>query len=82
MPEPHWYLQVIGVDPARQGEGLGSILVREGLSRADTAGTPTYVETETEGNVAFYEKHGFEVVEKIVPKRVGLPMWLMVRDAV
>src|SRR5262249_8420065 len=30
---PHWYLYFIGVDPARQGLGLGSLLLRAGLSR-------------------------------------------------
>jgi hypothetical protein len=29
-PIPHWYLLFIGVDPARQGLGLGSLLLRAG----------------------------------------------------
>jgi hypothetical protein len=32
---PHWYLPFIGVDPARQGLGLGSLLFERG-SRAST----------------------------------------------
>lgn len=79
-PEPHWYLAVLGVDPARQGEGLGSLLVREGVQRAEAAGVRTYLETESAANVAFYERLGFRVVEAIRIKRLGLPMWLMVRD--
>ena len=35
---PHWYLVLIGVDPARQGLGLGSLLLRAGLSRVDQDG--------------------------------------------
>ena len=26
-PEPHWYLRLLGVEPAHQGQGLGSILL-------------------------------------------------------
>jgi ribosomal protein S18 acetylase RimI-like enzyme len=79
-PEPHWYLATLGVDPARQGEGLGHRLVREGLDRADADRARAYLETETEGNVRFYRALGFEVVEQIVIERVDLPMWLMARD--
>jgi GNAT superfamily N-acetyltransferase len=32
---PHWHLPFIGVDPARQGLGLGSLLLRAGLLRVD-----------------------------------------------
>ena len=35
VPEPHWYLMVVGVDPEFQGRGLGTALVNEGLARAD-----------------------------------------------
>ena len=27
--EPHWYLPLIGVEPAKQGRGLGTLLMRE-----------------------------------------------------
>ena len=79
MPEAHWYLQAIGVDPDRQGRGLGTALVRDGLRRADEAGTRTYLETETEGNVAFYERLGFEVIEQLTADAIDLPLWLMAR---
>jgi ribosomal protein S18 acetylase RimI-like enzyme len=59
MPEPHWYLLIVGVDPELQGRGLGSALVAEGLARADEANAPCYLETSEERNLAFYERHGF-----------------------
>jgi ribosomal protein S18 acetylase RimI-like enzyme len=34
-PEPHWYLMVLGVDPSRQGQGIGSALMQPILTRAD-----------------------------------------------
>jgi ribosomal protein S18 acetylase RimI-like enzyme len=79
MPRPHWYLEAIGVDPQHQGAGFGSGLVRAGRRRADRDHTPVYLETETEGNVGFYEHLGFEVVEQTVAAGLDLPLWLMVR---
>ncbi len=79
MPRPHWYLEAIGVDPQHQGAGFGSGLVRAGVRRADRDHTPVYLETETEGNVGFYEHLGFEVVEQAVAAGLDLPLWLMVR---
>ena len=79
MPGPHWYLEAIGVDPEHQGVGFGSALVRAGMRRADRDGMPIYLETETEGNVRFYEHLGFDVVEQTVAAGLSLPLWLMVR---
>ena len=61
-PEPHWYLRLLGVDPAHQGQGLGSILLAHGLRRADETGQPCYLETFAERAVPFYLRHGFELV--------------------
>lgn len=79
LPEPHWYLSVLGVEPRRHGEGVGSALLAEGLARADADGAPAYLETESEANVAFYARFGFDVVERTELRRAGVPMWLMVR---
>jgi ribosomal protein S18 acetylase RimI-like enzyme len=79
MPDPHWYLAAIGVNPERQGEGLGSALVQSGIRRADRDNTPVYLETETEGNVGFYQHLGFEVIEQITAAGLDLPLWLMTR---
>jgi ribosomal protein S18 acetylase RimI-like enzyme len=59
---PHWYLMTIGTRPSRQGEGLGSAVLRAGTSEADLDGRPCYLETSTQRAVDFYAKHGFEVV--------------------
>lgn len=79
MPNPHWYLEAIGVDPEREGRGFGSALVRAGMQRADRDQTPVYLETETERNVRFYKHLGFEVVEQTSAAGLNLPLWLMVR---
>ncbi len=74
--EPYAYLLVIGVDPAYHRQGLGSLLVRSMLENLPPD-TPAYLETETEGNVRFYEKLGFEVVKEITVPVLELPMWEM-----
>ncbi len=79
VPEPHWYLMALGTDPGRQGQGLGSALVRAGTRQADEATTLTYLETETEENVRYYEHLGFDVVEEVTAAGLDLPMWLMIR---
>ena len=38
--EPHWYLAFIGVDPVRQGYGVGAALLRSWLRRCDEKGLP------------------------------------------
>lgn len=79
VPAPHWYLQCIGVDPTRQNAGLGAALVREGLALADRDRCTTYLETETDSNVAFYRHLGFSVLEKHRLDELGVPIWLMAR---
>ena len=64
--EPHWYLFLVGVVPDRQGQGLGSALIREVLDRCDRDGTPAYLESTRPENRRLYRRHGFEVTGEIV----------------
>ncbi|MCM5569334.1 GNAT family N-acetyltransferase [Burkholderiaceae bacterium FT117] len=59
---PHWYLPLIGVDPACQGRGLGSALMRHALERCDADGVQAYLESSNPRNVPLYERHGFEAL--------------------
>ena len=63
--EPHWYLPMIGVDPAHQGAGVGSALLTEGLKAVDRDGIIAYLESSNPKNVSLYERHGFEVIGEI-----------------
>jgi len=65
--EPHWYLSMIGVDPARQGRGLGSTLLRHTLALCDAEGVAAYLESSNPKNISLYERHGFEVIGQIQP---------------
>jgi len=82
MPGPHWYLWVLGVDPGRQGRGIGRRLLSPGLDLADRDGVSCYLETQTTGNVEFYKKSGFEVIREEREPVCGLPIWLMQRSPV
>jgi ribosomal protein S18 acetylase RimI-like enzyme len=64
-PEPHWYLPLLGVDPTRQGQGVGSALLQHATARCDQAGQLAYLESSNPANVPLYERHGFEIVGQI-----------------
>jgi ribosomal protein S18 acetylase RimI-like enzyme len=63
--EPHWYLPLIGVDPARQGQRLGDKLMTHALTRCDADQLPAYLESSNPLNLSFYQRHGFEPLGKI-----------------
>jgi ribosomal protein S18 acetylase RimI-like enzyme len=77
VPEDVWYLDMLAVEPARQGEGIGTALIRFGLNRAAADGADAYLETGVESNVAYYERFGFRVVEEGVPVEGGPNIWFM-----
>lgn len=80
MRERHWYLWVLGVEPRRQGLGLGSSLIAPILYRADRDGLPCYLETAAEGNVGFYRRHGFCVLDEGDVPKGGPHYWTMRRE--
>lgn len=61
----HWYLADIGTDPAAQGQGVGSALLREGLARADANRAPVYLESSDAANIPIYQRFGFETCSEI-----------------
>lgn len=77
---PHWYLWLLGVDPARQGHGLGSALVRPVLDRADAGGVVCYLDTTLERNLTFYRPLGFEVVFAGRFPKDGPAYWTLRRE--
>jgi ribosomal protein S18 acetylase RimI-like enzyme len=63
--EPHWYLPMIGVDPAQQNKGYGGALLRHALSRCDHDKALAYLESSNPKNIPLYERHGFEALGTI-----------------
>jgi ribosomal protein S18 acetylase RimI-like enzyme len=62
VSEPHWYLDVIAVDPAQQGRGIGGALLRAVHARAAADGAPTVLLTHQPTNLPIYDRHGYVVV--------------------
>lgn len=62
---PHWYLPMIGVDPAKQNQGIGSKLMKQALKRCDQDRLPAYLESSNPRNISLYERHGFKIAGKI-----------------
>jgi len=78
---PHescWYLNLLGVAPGHQGQGIGSALLRAAIERAERDGVPAYLEATSEGNKRLYERHGFVATAELqLPG--GPPLWAMWR---
>jgi ribosomal protein S18 acetylase RimI-like enzyme len=78
MPRPHYYLWAIGTRRDAQGKGLGSALLSPMLERMDQEDMPAYLETQTEANVAFYQRRGFTVADERT--HGTLRLWYMIRE--
>lgn len=63
--EPHWYLPLIGVDPARQNRGFGSALMAHALAPCDRENRLAYLESTNPRNIPLYQRHGFEILGTI-----------------
>lgn len=76
---PHWYLQLLMVDPDHQRQGIGGALQSPTLDACDAAGLPAWLETQKQDNLAYYARFGFSVVgEHRAPD--GPPIWSLNRD--
>lgn len=75
------YLQFAAVHPDLQGRGLGPRTILQGLAVADQAHVPTWLETCSPGNVALYQRLGFQVVHHWQVPKGGPVFWTMMRPA-
>ena len=78
--KPFIYFFMLGVAAEFQGQGFGGKLIRALIGKSEQDGLPLYLETETEENVALYEKFGFKMLKKTILPLIDLPMWEMVRE--
>jgi GNAT superfamily N-acetyltransferase len=79
LPAKYWYLQMLGVNPAYQGQGYSSRLVKPMLARAEQEGLPVYLETQLKKNVTLYQHFGFKVVEEGNIPGSNVYSWAMVK---
>lgn len=81
-PDADWHLATMGALPALQRQGLGSAVLTPMLDRLDGNRQSARLETSTTANVAFYERHGFEVVAEPELPHGAPTTWLMHRRPV
>jgi GNAT superfamily N-acetyltransferase len=79
VPEPHFYLFIVGVDPPRQNQGLGAQLLEPTLRQCDREGHRAYLETAQPTNITFYERRGFSVRE-VLDRPPWPKFWCMIRE--
>jgi GNAT superfamily N-acetyltransferase len=77
---PHYYLLAVGVVPERQRQGIGSLLMKPGLTICDAEGMPAYLETPSEHYLPFYKAYGFEVSVTVEMPHGGPKVWCMWRE--
>jgi len=80
LPEKHWYLGLLGVSPAYQSQGVGSLLLQPILKQADQEQLLCYLETSTERGVRFYQRQGFRVLRSGTFPETNLQYWTLKRE--
>ncbi len=79
LPEPHWHVGPVGVEPGFQGMGLGRAAMRHLCEEFDQHHRLAWLETDKPENVRFYIGLGFEVVEEV--PMLSSRFWFMRREA-
>jgi len=78
LPEPHWHVGPVGVEPGFQGRGIGRTAMRLLCDEFDRRGRLAWLETDKPENVRFYIGLGFEVAEEATI--LSARNWFMRRD--
>lgn len=58
-----WYLSIVAVLPSLHGQGLGGVLLRDGLRGVDARGAASYL-ISLRGVEPFYQRYGFVEVAR------------------
>ena len=77
--EPRLYLSCMGVVRGQRGAGLGSLMLRHGLARADTDGLAVYLEASSPRSRDLYLRYGFKDLGEPVRVADSPPLWPMWR---
>jgi len=81
IPHGAWYLSILGVSPAAQGQGIGQRLISSTMAEAEAAGATSWLETFTTGGARFYQRAGFALVAWHEEPTTGRPYAILRRDA-
>ena len=63
--QPYESMNVGGVNPANQKNGVGSKLLQEIIVHAKQQDRPVFLETSTLKNLPWYERFGFKIYDKL-----------------
>jgi ribosomal protein S18 acetylase RimI-like enzyme len=80
IPDGAWYLSILGVSPASQGQGIGQRLIAPTMADADAAGAATWLETFTAAGARFYQRAGFALIAWHIEPTTGRPYAILRRD--
>ncbi len=64
-PDRHTYLDSMAVLPGYRRQGIASALLEAGHRWADAARLPCALDTESPGNVDFYQRRGYQVIAEL-----------------
>lgn len=81
VPYPHWYLQMLGVDPDYQRHGYSRRLISPILERIDLEKLPCYLETNNTKNVSIYQQFGFKLISEDIIPGTDLYNYAMIRKS-
>jgi GNAT superfamily N-acetyltransferase len=73
------HLLLLSVDPAHQGRGWASRLLRPTLEELDARGIAACLETQNPANVPIYRHLGFRTMEQTTVRGLPVSHWVMVR---
>ena len=79
VDEAAWYLSIVAVDHAAQGQGLGRKLLEPTITEADHAGVTCYLETFSQRNLSFYQRLGFSAAARFTEPTTAAEYTVMVR---
>lgn len=80
VPAGAWYLSILGVDPGRQGGGVGAALLAPTLAQASRLGADCYLETFTPRNLPFYQRLGFRPIGRHLEPVTGAEYAILYRE--
>jgi len=63
-PDAHVYLDTLGVLPVHRRQGIATALMEAGHAWSDDLGLLAALDTDTDENVAFYARRGYEVMAR------------------
>lgn len=80
IDDAEWYLSILAVDPAAQGQGFGGKLLEPTLAEADRASARCWLETFNLRSIPFYERQGFAEIARYTEPTTGADCVVMRRE--